>query len=399
MDAEGGTPGAPNSFAETIPDNFGPQIQSVTAIAADSIEILFSEKIDPSSAFSAQIAIEPDLLINEFSFDFRNPRTLFVILDMPMIPNNPYSIIVNGVFDCSGNEVQSEEVTFALPLLPEAGEIKLSEVLFNPRPNGVDFVEIFNDSEKYLSLKNWQLARITDGAIADKQVITNKELVITPKEYLVFTESAEMLLNNYPKGQLSQFFQMASLPAYNDDEGTVYLLHPEGEIIEQFSYQEDFHYDLLEDEEGVSLERISFAEETNQPDNWRSAASTEGFATPGYANSQSFLPDVGAAKVSISPKVFIPGNSGSGRDFTTINYQLDTPGQFANVNIYDQNGRLVRNLAQGELLPTSGFLRWDGETNDGNMARLGYYVVFFELYSTAGNTEIVKETVVVGRDF
>jgi len=295
--------------------------------------------------------------------------------------------------------VDSESIVFALPLSAEPGEIKLSEVLFNPRSGGVDFVEIYNDSEKYLSLKAWQLARLTEDEISDERTITNEELVIEPSGYLVFTTDSEILINDYPKGRFRQFFQVASLPGYNDDAGMVILLNELNEVIEQFSYSEDQHYDLLEDNQGVSLERISYTEPTNNTSNWRSAASTEGFATPGYANSQAITSTKRPAELVIEPKVFIPGNAGSGRDFTTINYQFRSSGQFANVSIYDQNGRLVRNLAQGVLLSTSGFLRWDGETNEGSMARMGYYIVLFEVYDAAGNTKIIKGTVVVGRDF
>ena len=111
------------------------------------------------------------------------------------------------------------------------------------------------------------------------------------------------------------------------------------------------------------------------------------------------MSDVSSDQIRVDPEVFIPGNTGSGRDFTTINYQFDTPGKFANVDIYDQAGRLVKNLIRGVSLATSGFLRWDGDMNNGNKARMGYYVIIFEVYDSNGNSDTFKETVVVGRDF
>ncbi|MEO1256811.1 MAG: FlgD immunoglobulin-like domain containing protein, partial [Bacteroidota bacterium] len=122
-------------------------------------------------------------------------------------------------------------------------------------------------------------------------------------------------------------------------------------------------------------------------------------ATPGKANSQAISAGPSMAQLAIDPKVLLPGNSGSGRDFTVISYQLDQPGQFANVTIYDQNGRIVKNIAEGALLSTTGFFRWDGTTNEGGLARLGYHVVIFEMFDQIGNTEVMRETLVVGRDF
>ena len=399
INPSGGTPGRPNSISEVIPDSFGPEVLKITAIASDTIKIDFDEKIDPYSKESAKVNFQPSLEVNRVIIKLKEPNSLFVILPEELQENAPYSLEISEVFDCSGNEVQSSDLVFALPLKAQENEIKLSEVLFNPRTNGVDFVEVFNDSENYISLKDWKLARLTDGGIDDAKVISSEELVFDPNEYLVLTTDPKALLTNYPKGRISQFIQMGSLPAYSNDTGNVVLLNRMDEVMEHFFYDEAYHYNLLESVDGVSLERISFSSPSNDPNNWRSASSREGFATPGYTNSQSTFIETPSATLEVNPKVFIPGNSGSGRDFTTINYQFSNPGQFANVNIYDQNGRLVKNLVQGELLATSGFLRWDGETNNGSMARLGYYVVLFEVYDASGNTEIIKETVAVGRDF
>lgn len=398
-DPSGGTPGEPNSIVEIIPDNMGPEVVAITAISTDTIQIDFNEKMNPSSIKTAKLTFQPSLRVSSVFMKLKVPSSIFIRIDRNLESNLLYSVDLSEVFDCSGNEAKAPDLVFALPLQARSNEIKLSEVLFNPRTNGVDFVEIYNDSENYISLKNWQLARITDVGIADEKVISTEELVIDPKAYLVFTTEANVLLSNYPKGQSSQFVEMPALPPYANDTGNVVLFNSINEVMEQFFYDEDYHYDLLESVDGVSLERISFSNPTNSPSNWRSASSTEGFATPGYHNSQSVTIEPSLAKIKIDPKVFIPGNSASGRDFTTINYQFDTPGQFANVNIYDQNGRLVKNLVQGELLATSGFLRWDGETNSGTMARLGYYIVLFEVFDTEGNTEVIKKTVVVGRDF
>ncbi|MEQ6168037.1 lamin tail domain-containing protein [Ekhidna sp. MALMAid0563] len=399
-DVSGGTPGRENSVNNpgSVPDNMPPSLIRVTAISDDTVKLVFDEKIDPASTQNATFNFNPNLEIVESFVLADKPRSVYVKLSSELEVDVPYTLQVSGISDCNGNEIGENEQLFALPVNAENDEIKLSEVLFNPRTNGVDFVEIYNDSEKFISLKEWQLARKTDDTVEEERIISNEELVVEPGEYLVFTSDANILLSNYPKGHAENFIEMTSLPSYPNEEGIVLILDENSEIKEEFTYKEDFHYDLLESVDGVSLERVSFSQPNNE-DNWRSAASTEGFATPGYLNSQSFSSDVSSGKVSADPEVFIPGNAGTGRDFTTINYQLDEPGQFANVNIYDQTGRLVKNLAQGVLLSTSGFLRWDGDTNDGKMARMGYYLIIFEIYDSKGNSETIKETVVVGRDF
>lgn len=393
----GGTPGFENSLRETIPDNFGPEIASVVAVAPDTLLITFNEKIDPNSMENASFNLEPFIKTGQVVVN--DPNSLFLLLNESLQESFPYSLTISGIYDCIGNEVVDKPVEFALPLTPSPGDIKLSEVLFNPRVNGVDFVEIMNSSNYFLSIKNWALARISNSGLDEVEPISNRELIMKPGEYLVFTSDSDQLFNHYPKGEFSQFIEMNGFPTYANDTGNVILINAFGGIEERFFYDESYHYDLLNDVEGVSLERISYTSDANDSNSWRSASSQEGFATPGYLNSQQFTSHSTKGRVSIHPKVFIPGNSGSGRDFTTINYELDGPGKFANVIIYDQKGRVINDLANGILLSNSGFLRWDGVTNNGTMANMGYYLVLFEIYDITGNTEILKETVVVGRDF
>ncbi len=399
IDPMGGTPGRPNSIQESIPDNFGPEVIDVIAIASDTFRVDLNEKIDPISTKTVAVDFSPELEVDTTFFKNELPASIYLVIEGELQESDPYTVALRNVFDCNGNEIQENETAFALPTQASKGEILLSEVLFNPRTNGVDFVEIFNNSNKYLSLKDWQLARITSSGIGDEEPITEEEFVVSPSEILAFTTDPDLLFSNYPKGHFDQFVEVDKLPAYSNDTGNVVLLNTLGEVHELFHYEEDFHYDLLESVDGVSLERISYSGDTNDPNNWRSASSTEGFATPGYENSQRKQVSSISNNLSIDPKIFIPGNAGSGRDFTTINYRFDNPGLFANVRIYDQSGRLVKTLLEGASISTSGFLRWDGTSNTGTMARLGYYIVLFEVYDQDGNTDVFKETVVVGRDF
>ncbi len=401
IDPNGGTPGFENSISnpQSVPDNMPPELLKVVAISADTIIIRFSEKLDPGSLDDVIYSFTPTLSVDSSFLLPSNSSSIFAILSTSLLPNEPYTVSIQGITDCNGNEIGDNQGTFALPIEAIGGEIIINEVLFNPRTNGVDFVELYNNSENYITLKNWQLARIDDEGLDDQVIISDDELVLNPGDYLVLTEDVNVLFNNYPSGVFTKLFEVSPFPTYANDTGNVVLINTLGGVHEQFFYDEDYHYDLLEDVDGVSLERVSIDEPTNNPDNWRSASSTVGFATPGYANSQSIENRNVSGKVTPDPKVFVPGDAAQGRDFTLINYQFDQPGKFANVDIYDQSGRLVKNLANGVLLATSGFLRWDGQTDSGGIARMGYYLIIFETYDNNGNSEIIKETVVVGREF
>jgi flagellar hook assembly protein FlgD len=59
------------------------------------------------------------------------------------------------------------------------------------------------------------------------------------------------------------------------------------------------------------------------------------------------------------------------------------------------DGREIRQLANNTTLATSGFFRWDGDTQDGTKARVGYYVVWVEVFSASGKVETFRKRVVV----
>ncbi|UOQ83178.1 hypothetical protein MUN83_14790 [Hymenobacter sp. 5414T-23] len=84
----------------------------------------------------------------------------------------------------------------------------------------------------------------------------------------------------------------------------------------------------------------------------------------------------------------------------TLSYQLDGPGYAGSVTVYDAQGRLVRRLVRNETLPTKGFWRWDGLTDQNQKASVGYYVLLVELFrANGGERHEYRKTVVVGARF
>ena len=76
------------------------------------------------------------------------------------------------------------------------------------------------------------------------------------------------------------------MPSYNDDAGDVIVLNEQGRIMDEVKYTADWHFKLISDAEGVSLERIDFNAASQSAENWHSAATNVGYGTPGYKNSQ-----------------------------------------------------------------------------------------------------------------
>ncbi|MGZ3939161.1 MAG: FlgD immunoglobulin-like domain containing protein, partial [Flavisolibacter sp.] len=159
---------------------------------------------------------------------------------------------------------------------------------------------------------------------------------------------------------------------------------------------EKWQFALMNNDEGVALERIDPNDSSQKQSNWHSAASTAGYGTPTYKNSQYKQTNAVNAAIDISPKVFSPDNDGHD-DIATINYQVTEPGYVANVSIFDANGRMVRYLAKNSLLGLKGSWNWDGLGENGQRLAIGTYIVFTEIFNLQGRKQQFKNTVVLAR--
>ena len=396
----GGTPGKENSVKAVNPDQNAPILLKAEALTANTVTVTFNEKMDSTSLANATYTLSNGASIQNINLASPDFKVAQLKAMTTLQTKTVYTLTVNNARDCSGNAIgTSNTARFALAEQGDSLDIVLNEVLFNPRTGGVDFVEIYNNSDKYVNLKDWQLGNVdSDGNIANLKPLTNENSVLAPKNYQVLTTNQANIQMNYPRAPDSTFLVMATLPGYNDSEGSVILLNNQGLLMERFDYKEDFHFPLIDDKNGVSLERISFTAPVNNQNSWQSAASTVGFATPGLPNSQQSRVVGGGENITLDSQVITPNGDGD-RDFVTINYKFAQSGITVNMTIFDKRGQQVKRLVQNDLAATEGFYTWDGTNDSGQRVRMGYYIIFVETFDLNGNKERFKKPVVVGARF
>ncbi len=395
----GGTPGQENSIAETMQISSSPIPLHVFPITTNQIEIFFNKALNPIIAEDInQYQISNALSVLNVEINSLDYKSVILTLNGTFQNDQSYTISIQSTLtDCQGTPlVTPMTLEFATPKSIEEGDILINEILFNPASGGVDFIELYNSSDKVLNLGDLTIGNTENGVLAAFELIKNDYLFF-PKTYLTISENINEIQNRYINNLIdvpSNLFVANDLPSFPDNQGGVILVS-NGLIIDQLEYSADWHHPLLTNKEGVSLERINFNTTTQDPNNWHSAASTVGYATPSQINSQ-FLENAASVddKISFTKNTFSPDDDGFD-DFLLINYELDVPDLVANVSIYDANGRLVRLLIRNELLGTSGTLKWDGSTDDQTKARMGIYIVVVELVHPNGQVEQIKKTSVL----
>ncbi|MDX2359434.1 MAG: lamin tail domain-containing protein [Crocinitomicaceae bacterium] len=383
-DALGGTPGTVNSIYDNTPDTEAPGISQLVALTPNYVEVYFSEGMDSTSLANATITTNPSLTIQNNYVLGAYPDMLTLQFVENIAPTTTYSIELQNVGDCWLNMITINGI-FALPETPEVGDVVINELLFNPLTGGGDWVEVYNNSNKLLDLYNWELANYDNDTI-DNHKLVEEHFLLFPGDYAVFTEDTIHIVQNYPTYTGGRFIQM-DLPTYSNGEGTVYLI-AQNQVMDEVTYSEDWHFTLIDDMKGKSLERLDFNGLSNDHNNWHTAAEAIGFATPGQENSQ-YSPVTTNGDFSFENETISPDNDGF-QDVLQVHYEMVEPGLVGTFTIYDDRGRKIAIVFESELLAASGTFTWDGVKEDNSKASIGTYVAVFEAFGIDGEVKFAK---------
>ncbi len=377
-DALGGTPGAQNSIFDSTPDTSAPALNQLIALAPNYLEIYFTEGMDSLSLVNALVSVTPTLTIQNIYVSGEHPSMFTIQFNENFIASQVYNLELDNVSDCWLNTTNISG-NFALPETAVAGDIIINEILFDPLTGGSDWVELYNNSNKLIDLFNWELATFDDDTIGGNAQITT-HFVLYPGEYVVITEDENQIIQNYPAAVVGRFIEN-DVPSYTNDSSTVYIIQG-NEVIDRVAYTEDWHFQILDNTDGKSLERLDPNGISTDSDNWHTAAEAIGFGTPGGENSQ-LNPVVNGGNFTFESETISPDNDGY-EDKLQVNYQMEAPGMVGKFVIYDDRGRLVKEVFSSELLASEGVFTWDGIRTDGTKASIGTYIAIFEAYDIQG---------------
>jgi hypothetical protein len=396
----GGSPGLKNTMDDTNTDDKPPALTRSFTADSFTISTFFDEPLDSLSAASAANYTLNNGMAHPVSAAVVMPLCSEVVLKLaaPLHKQTVYEIKVKNVKDCAGNAINQFNTTKAgVPVMADSLSVVINEVLFNPPPDGFEYLEIYNRSNRIIDLKQLYLAtRNATGQLTAATPVSAVPWLFFPGEYRVLTENRLWLQQQYLVKDPALIIEVPALPSLPDDKGVVVLLNMQGNIVDELHYNHNWHFSLISNEEGVALERLNYNQPTGNRSNWSSAASTAGFGTPGYSNSQLMADAFIPGEVGVSPAVFSPDNDGF-NDFATIEYQLPEPGYVANIRIFDVQGHMVRHLARNATLAMRGRFTWDGLDDRLHQLPVGIYIVLTELFNTQGKTRKFKQPVTLAR--
>ncbi|OYU97323.1 MAG: hypothetical protein CFE21_03250 [Bacteroidetes bacterium B1(2017)] len=384
---DGATPGSRNSVVNS--SDFSKEIKLLRLFCLSDTELVlrFNSSID-----SLSIAQKGNFVLNEhdtatyFSYYKNSLSSVLLRFANPIDSVESSILTILDAQNCGqklGSNMRSE--AFQNTLEPMAGDIVINEILVNPKTGYYDFLELYNTSAKTLNLTNLVLFKcLNEQPRQDITAFASNGIMILPFEYLVITEKANLLLQQYPNCKEGSIIEH-SLPAMNDDEGIVVLQRQDELCIDSIAYSDKMHLSFLNQTEGISLEKINPFELGINTNNWTSASEESGYGTPGQRNSQYSILEKASASFKAKEPYFSPDEDGQ-QDVMVFSYCCNQEQSVGSLSIYSSEGVLTKTICRSRVLGTEGELHWFGETNEGKRAGIGNYIALWQVFTEDGMT-------------
>ena len=400
VDVSGGTPGRRNSVDGINKDENPPQLLRAFVLNNHTVSLIYDEPIDSLKAAAiGNYALDQGLSAVSAMVVSPNFSQVNITVNNPIDTGIIYTVTANHIADCTGNMASAKSTAkFGMAQDADSLDLVINEILFNPLPLGSDYVELYNRSKKIIDLKKTFIAnRNTSNVISSIQQASVENHLLFPEEFVLLTADIDGVKTQYITTNPAAFLQLNSMPSFSDDKGDVIILNSQGNIMDEVRYTDKWHFALIHNTEGVSLERIDYEGPAAQS-NFHSAATSVGYGTPGYKNSQYKLNEELRGSITVTPEIFSPDNDGTD-DCVTINYNFPSAGYVANITVFDATGRPIRYLQKNSLGGIKGYYRWDGLDDKNRIVPQGIYIIYTEIFNTDGKKNAFKNTVVLGRKY
>lgn len=270
------------------PDVTPPNLQSVTALSATSLNVTFSETVE--QAFSEQTSlysISGGPAIQSAVRLAASPNTVRLNL-ADNLNAGTFTLTVNQSKDLAGNLqtlAQTQSFEYAPPVTIGNRSVVINEIYADESPSfglAGEFVELHNPGTAAIPLGGWEFS---DAATS-----------VTLPNYTLPAGGYVILCKNTDTTAYKAFGKTLgiSLPSLNNSGDQLSLKNASGTLIDEVNYALSWYRDGTKDDGGFTLEQINPALKCSGASNWIASNAAIG-GTPGTQNSVfSSQPDVAA---------------------------------------------------------------------------------------------------------
>jgi len=265
---------------EIFVDETAPAVEDLLVASAATIEIVFSEAVNPESAENAENYFV-DKNIGAPMLATLSPgdaQRVSLVFSQSFVQEEIYTLTISNIDDFAGNVMEPESLNFFW-YWPGKFDVVFNELMANPNPPvglpAFEYIELYNTSNYDINLQDWTLQH---GNTMRLLPATN----IAPDEFLI-------LVSEEGYDALTDVTNKIAVPGLSNtaltNAGTNLILwNANMELISFVNYSDQWYGNPTKADGGWSLEKLdpfNFCEEAN---NWIASNDIRG-GTPGEINS------------------------------------------------------------------------------------------------------------------
>lgn len=265
-----------------IYDTTPPQVNSVTVISANQLDVLFNENVDLTSSQNVNNYLVNNGIGNPVSAtrDGTNFKLVHLTFANSFISGQTNIITIQNVQDLALNPMATPQnlfFTYYQTVPASFRDIIFNELLPDPSPvvglPEQEFVELYNRSNNNINLSGLRFSDISSTAILGNAILL-------PGEYIILCRIQDTALFS-PYGRV---MGLSPWPSLNNASDSLWLRDAGGNIIDFVYYTDKWYKNSAKKNGGWSLELINPLLPCSGENNWIASVNPQG-GTPGSQNS------------------------------------------------------------------------------------------------------------------
>lgn len=385
-DIELSTPGRINSIAPKDYDLTITGISIVPLYASFDEDVniaakVFNNGMKPADQFTVQFYF---ITGNDTSYfnqgsgaNLLSKDSVLILSDLKIKLNNPRRVYCKVIFDKDLDNLNNFYVA-DIQSGYKRNSVVVSEIMYNPLDGEPEWIEIANNSNTQINLKDWKVADLVPSI--SKLTITTKDKILQPGEYAVLTPDT----NKFMFLPHKNFLQVKFGSLGNTNDG-IALFDFRGAVIDSFMYNSKWG-----GVKGFSLERVSLNGASTDSINWTTSLNRYG-ATPGFQNSISTVPQYNKGDLVINEIMFDPSTGNS--EFIELYNTTPDSIQVGQMNLIYGSNKKIPISQTYYMLPPRSYLVFASDStiyNNYNYLRLpGNYLRFNSSLSLSKDGSII----------
>jgi hypothetical protein len=296
-------------------DTAPPTLISATPLSSTTLDVLFSEPLNVTSAQTLLNYTVDNSIGNPSvaTLDGGNPALMHLTFASSFLNLVNYEIVINNVADLALNGINNDTLNFTYFVSDTAiaRDVVINELMADETPQvglpDAEFIELFNNSAKNLDLAGWT---IDNGGTP----VSLPSYVLTPGQYLILCSPTQVV--NY--SIFGTTLGVTSFPGLTNAGDEITLKNNFGTVIDYVNYDDSWYNDGTKDDGGWTLEQINPNAGCLNAANWSASNDVAG-GTPGAVNSiYNTTPD-------ITPPTIVSSNLNSNTQIAlTFSEAVDT---------------------------------------------------------------------------